>query len=233
MKRGTRSIRSPRNPARLTPSRNPWRAGVAPARVRSGRTCSWGGSVSRDGPLPRPGATSSDVSRERAAALARQPAAADSSAITTYTPSRDTRPARARADARDLATLRSHYLSLSRPTCVASRASTVHPARLTHLIHAYLICLARPPAAAPPEATRPSRLGWPVQVLPEQSRKWGPARSGGPHFLQSPGGKPRKHPKAGRRPVALKGETHRAKHMEGNTRGETGVSSTSASLPRR
>ena len=85
-----------------------------------------------------------------------------------------------------------------------------------------------PPAAAPPEATPASRLGWPVQVSPGSSRKWGPARSGGPHFLQSPGGKPRKHPKAGRRPVALMGETHRAKQMEGNTRRETGVPPASA-----
>jgi hypothetical protein len=37
----------------------------------------------------------------------------------------------------------------------------------------------------------------------------------------SPGGKPRKHPTAGRRPVALREETHGAKQMEGNTRRET------------
>jgi hypothetical protein len=40
--------------------------------------------------------------------------------------------------------------------------------------------------------------------------------SGGPPFLQSPGGKPRKHSGAGRRPVALMGETLRTKQMEGN-----------------
>jgi hypothetical protein len=37
-----------------------------------------------------------------------------------------------------------------------------------------------------------------------------------------PGGKPTKHPQAGRRPAALMGETHRTKQMERNTRRETG-----------
>ena len=37
----------------------------------------------------------------------------------------------------------------------------------------------------------------------------------------SPGGKPRQHPKAGRRPVALRAETHGTKQMEGNKWRET------------
>ena len=79
------------------------------------------------------------------------------------------------------------------------------------------------PAPLPPPRPRPTstRLGKPAPHLPGRSRKGGPARSGGPPFLQSPGGKPRKHPGAGRRPVALRAETHRAKqiggkHKEGN-----------------
>jgi hypothetical protein len=49
----------------------------------------------------------------------------------------------------------------------------------------------------------------------------------------SPGGKPTKHPKAGRRPVALRDETHRTKQMEGNTRREIGVPSASVPYSRR
>jgi hypothetical protein len=58
----------------------------------------------------------------------------------------------------------------------------------------------RPPPASPPGLARPG--------LPGRSRKGGPAQSGGPPFLESPGGTPRKHPPAGRRPVALMEETH-------------------------
>jgi hypothetical protein len=57
--------------------------------------------------------------------------------------------------------------------------------------------------------------------LPVGSRKGGPVQRGGPPFLESPGGKLRKHPGAGRRPVALMAETHRAKRMEGNGWRET------------
>jgi hypothetical protein len=62
-------------------------------------------------------------------------------------------------------------------------------------------------AAAPPPATQASRMGWPVQVVTWTVEE---GESGGFPFLPSPGGKPRKHPKAGRRPVALSGETHNA-----------------------
>jgi hypothetical protein len=89
------------------------------------------------------------------------------------------------------------------------------------------------PRSLPPPRLRPLQLpalGWPVQVLPGRSRKGSPARSSGLPFLQSPGGKPRKHPKAGRRPVALMGEIHRAKQMEGNTRRETGCPAGFSSL---
>jgi hypothetical protein len=113
-------------------------------------------------------------------------------------------------------------------------ASTVHPTRLTHLIPPYPICLTPIPLPQPrlrplqlPAWAGPSRFTWQVE-------EGGPARSGGPPSSKSPGGKPRKHPKAGRRPVARRGETHRAKQMEGNTRRETGVPSASVSLiPRR
>src|SRR5215210_6186181 len=81
----------------------------------------------------------------------------------------------------------------------------------------------RPPCPLPPPRPRPTstRLGKPAPHLPGRSRKGGPARSVGPPFLQSPGGKPRKHPEAGRRPVALRAETQGAKQMERNTRRET------------
>jgi hypothetical protein len=72
----------------------------------------------------------------------------------------------------------------------------------------------RPAPCFPPGLANPD--------FPGRSRKGSPARSGGLPFLQSPGGKPRKHPEAGRRPVALRAETHRAKQMERNTRRETG-----------
>src|SRR5215207_8953612 len=83
----------------------------------------------------------------------------------------------------------------------------------------------RPPCPVPPPRPRPpsTRLGKPAPHLPGTSRKGGPAQSGGPPFLQSPGGKPRKHPGAGRRPVALRAETHRGKQMERNTRRETAL----------
>jgi hypothetical protein len=71
----------------------------------------------------------------------------------------------------------------------------------------------RRPASAPPcipPGLPTKQSGW--------SRKGGPARSGGPPFLHSPGGKPRKHPEAGRRPVALQGSTGRDQHLENNNR---------------
>src|SRR5215218_10550279 len=47
-----------------------------------------------------------------------------------------------------------------------------------------------PPCPLPPPRPRPTstRLGKPAPHLPGTSRKGGPARSGGPPFLQSPGG---------------------------------------------
>jgi hypothetical protein len=58
-----------------------------------------------------------------------------------------------------------------------------------------------------------------VVLADEEDEGWfGAAREAAdPPSSLSPGGKPRKHPMAGRRPVALKGETHRTKQMEGNT----------------
>jgi hypothetical protein len=98
------------------------------------------------------------------------------------------------------------------PAYLPRRLEQLTPLALTP--HRRLPDLLTPiPAAAPPLATQASRLGWPVQVLPGRSRKGSPADS---PSSESPGGKPRKHPKAGRRPVALRGETHRAKQMEGN-----------------
>src|SRR5215210_3062530 len=49
----------------------------------------------------------------------------------------------------------------------------------------------RPPCPLPPPRPRPTstRLGKPAPLLPGTSRKGGPARSGGPPFLESPGGK--------------------------------------------
>jgi hypothetical protein len=97
------------------------------------------------------------------------------------------------------------------------------PACLTCLTPDYL-------ATAPPRHTHTATPGHTTTQIYMAGRGRGPARSGGPPSSLSPGGKPRKHPKAGRRPVALRGETHRAKQMEGNTRRETGVPSASAPL---
>jgi hypothetical protein len=127
----------------------------------------------------------------------------------------------------DPATLPSHYSSLPRPTRLLRVASTVHPPPVTHLIPCPPDLPAPIPAAAPPEAAPAPRLArpgftWTVEGV---RREAADAPSS-----KSPGGKPRKHPMAGRRPVALIEETHRAKQMEGNTRRETSVPSASASL---
>src|SRR5688500_3443761 len=83
----------------------------------------------------------------------------------------------------------------------------------------------------PPRPTPPKRPAWagPSRFYLERGVRREAADS---PSSKSPGGTPTKHPTAGRRPVALKEETHRAKQMEGNTRRETGVSSTPASLRR-
>jgi hypothetical protein len=212
------------------PARTPWRASTcAGAGSGAGVRARAAGPVSRDGP-PGARAASGDIPRARVAAPTRQPAAADSSATTSHTPepSRDTRTARAPTDAPT-----PHApvpLLVSRPTCLPSCRLDSHRPRPTHLITAHLICLTRSPAAAPPEATPASRLGWPVQVYLDRRGRGVRREAADPPSSKSPGGKPRKHPKAGRRPVALMGETQRAKQMEGNTRRETGVPSASACL---
>src|SRR5215210_4484074 len=84
-----------------------------------------------------------------------------------------------------------------------------------------------PVAAAPPPAH---------QHPPGQTRTtftWHVEEGGSGAKRRTPlPAKPRREaqngPGAGRRPVALRGETHRAKQMEGNTRRETGVPSASA-----
>ena len=70
-----------------------------------------------------------------------------------------------------------------------------------------------------------------VVLADEEDEGWlgAPGEAADPPSSLSPGGKPTKHPKAGRRPVALRDETHRTKQMEGNTRREIGVPS--ASVP--
>jgi hypothetical protein len=185
--------------------------------------------VSRDGPSGARGDERRGT-RARAAAQTRPPAAEDSSAITTHTQSRVQEPLEPQPTPRPRH-VPVPLLVSPPPDRLLRVASTVPSLRSRTSSPAHPICLTPIPAAAPPEATPASRLGWPVQVLPGQSRKGSPARSGGLPFLQSPGGKPRKHPKAGRRPVALMGETHRAKQMEGNTRRETGVPPTSTPFP--
>lgn len=95
-------------------------------------------------------------------------------------------------------------------------SSTAHPPA-PHLLTRHPSSAALDPIAAAPPPAHPLPPGQTHPGLPGRSRKGSPARSGGLPFLQSPGAKPRKHPEAGRRPVALMGKTHRAKHMEGNT----------------
>ena len=131
--------------------------------VGSGRTCACG----RPGAGTGPGAGGDERRRirARAATETREPAAADSSAITTRKPSRDTKTARAPPDAptrpRSAPTTR-----LSPPTCRPSRRLD-SSRRSAHSPHPCLTDLHGPnlPAAAPPEATPASRLGWPVQVF--------------------------------------------------------------------
>jgi hypothetical protein len=80
-------------------------------------------------------------------------------------------------------------------------------------------------------APRPTstRLGKFAPRLPGRSRKGGPAPSGGPPFLQSPDGQRKTGRGRGGGLVALTGETHRTKQMEGNTRSETARVATTAS----
>jgi hypothetical protein len=74
-------------------------------------------------------------------------------------------------------------------------------------------CPCRHPASCPSA----SHLG----CLPDfsgMSRKGGPARSGGPPFLERPRGRAKSGPEAGRRPVRLLRRTPRSEHQETNTR---------------
>jgi hypothetical protein len=94
-----------------------------------------------------------------------------------------------------------------------------------------LICL--PCIRVPPPRLRPLRLpAWagPSRFTWQVEEGGSGAKWRTPTSSKSAGGKPRKQPKAARRPVALRGETHRAKQMEGNTRRETGVPSASVFL---
>jgi hypothetical protein len=142
-------------------------------------------------------------------------------------PKSSTGTARTPTDAPTPPRSRPHYSSLPRPTRLLSVASST-PLRSLTSSPAHLICLTPIPAGAPPEATPAPRLGWPVQVLLDSRGRGVRREAADAPSSKSPGGKPRKHPKAGRRPVALMGETHRAKQMEGNTRRETGVPPASA-----
>jgi hypothetical protein len=185
--------------------------------------------LSRHGYVGAP-ATSGDVPRARAATQTRQPAAADSSAITTHTrePRRQNRSSPNRRP--DPVALRSHYSSPP-STCLPSRRLDSSP-RSAHSPHPCPSGLPDPDPLPPPRL-RPLQL--PAWAGPARfyldSRGSGVRREAAdPTSSESPGGKPRKHPKAGRRPVALMGETERAKQMEGNTRRETGVPSASACL---
>jgi hypothetical protein len=118
---------------------------------------------------------------------------------------------------------RSHHSSSpALPAFLTRRLEQLTPPRLTHLIPAYLICLTPTHlAAAPPHATQASRLGYPGHIY-LASRGRGVRRSAAdPPSSQAPA-QSQDGRMAGRRPVALKGETHRAKQMEGNRRSETG-----------
>jgi hypothetical protein len=145
--------------------------------------------------------------------------------------SRDTRTARAPTDA----PTRHAPLPLlvsSTPTRLASRRLDSSPAS-AHLPHPCPSDLPGPipPAAAPPEATPASRLGWPVQVYLDSRGRGSGAKRRTP-FLRDPRREAKETPEGGAAACCAQGETHRAKQMERNTRRETGVSSTPASLPR-
>ena len=88
-----------------------------------------------------------------------------------------------------------------------------------------------PLAAAPP----PAHLHHTWAALPGfscRSRKGGPARSGGPPFLESPGVKPNSGPEAGRRPVELLRTNAQRRTPRDQHRGEQACGGTNASRSR-
>jgi hypothetical protein len=115
-------------------------------------------------------------------------AAARSRATTTHSPSRDTRTARAPTDAPSPPLLLP--LPRPRPRSFPSRRLDGSPPRLSNLIHNPPELLSPAPvAAAPPQAFPSIPPGLAHPGLPGRSRKGGPAQSGGPPFLESPGDK--------------------------------------------
>ncbi len=101
----------------------------------------------------------------------------------------------------------------------------------SHPHPAYLICAPRP-TLPPPRLRSPELPAWagPSRFYLDSRGSGVRREAADPTSSLSPGGKPRKHPQAGRRPVALREETHRTKQMEGNTRRETVFGARSASL---
>jgi hypothetical protein len=107
--------------------------------------------------------------------------------------------------------------ALSPPPSASPRWST-HRSQIRHQsTHHPRPC---PVAAAPPPAHQHPPGLTPHVYLAGRGRGVRREAADPPSSL-SPGGKPRKHPKAGRRPVALRGETHGTKQMEGNKWRET------------
>ena len=107
--------------------------------------------------------------------------------------------------------------ALSPPNSASHRWST-HPSQIRHQPTRH----ARPARCRRP-APGPPAPAWanPHHIYLARRGRGVRREAADPPSSLSPGGKPRKHPTAGRRPVALREETHGAKQMEGNTRRET------------
>lgn len=110
----------------------------------------------------------------------------------------------------------SRFLALSPPNSASPRWST-HPSQLRHQPTRH----ARPARCRRP-APGPPAPAWanPHHIYLARRGRGVRRESGGPPFLQAQAGSG-KQAGAGRRPVALRAETHRTKQMERNTRRET------------
>jgi hypothetical protein len=107
--------------------------------------------------------------------------------------------------------------ALPPPPSASHRCST-HPSQIRHQPTRH----ARPARCRRP-APGPPAPAWanPHHIYLARRGRGVRREAADPPSSLSPGGKPRKQPGAGPRPVALRGETHRAKQMERNTRRET------------
>jgi hypothetical protein len=143
---------------------------------------------------------------------------------TTVNPqAENTRPARASTAAHPTAPPAPPYLilRLNPPPPPRTPRPPTSDSPITCLKIRFLLC---PWTRLPPPRLRPSasRLGWPARFT-WQVEEGGSGAERRTPLRRKPRRDAKETPAAGRRPVALMGETHRAKQMEGNTRRETGA----------